>query len=328
MTPEIIGDCTLHCGDALGVLKTMPSEPVQTCITSPPYWGLRDYGHEGQMGLENSPEEYVGKLVEVFREVRRVLRNDGTLWLNLGDTYAGRGNGGGNGWGFIGENKGRDTYKTKRDTPPGLKPKDLVGIPWRVALALQSDGWYLRSDIIWHKPNGMPESVTDRPTKAHEYIFLLSKNERYYYDANAIKEPAISTSLRKFTDNGVDKQRGHGRKHSGFNGRYAENLARRGVPTHRNARSVWTVATRPFPDAHFATFPIDLIKPCILAGAPAGGVVLDPFSGAGTAGMAALAHGRSYIGIELSPEYHRMAQRRITKFSLQGQLFASSGAKT
>ena len=285
-------------GNAPDVLMELPDKSINCCVTSPPYWGLRDYGVEGQLGLEKTPEEYVEKMVEVFGEVRRVLRDEGTLFLNLGDTYAAGGLG-----------------------PMGFKPKDLVGIPWRVAFALQADGWYLRQDIIWHKRNAMPESVKDRPTKAHEYIFLMSKNERYYYDHEAIKEPAVSTSLKKFTDNGTDKQRGHGRRHAGFNGRYAETLARDGVPKDRNRRSVWTVATHPFPEAHFATFPPDLINPCILAGCPAGGIVLDPFMGAGTTGVVCADLGRNYIGIELNPEYVHIANERIKQATRQERLF-------
>ncbi|OPY67644.1 MAG: Modification methylase DpnIIB [Syntrophorhabdus sp. PtaU1.Bin050] len=194
---------------------------------------------------------------------------------------------------------------------PGLKPKDLCGIPWRVAFALQADGWYLRQDIIWHKPNPMPESVTDRCTKAHEYIFLMSKNGRYYYDAAAVAEQAVDPTIKRFTDNEKDKQRGHVRRHAGFNGRYAERLQKDGVPDTRNRRSVWTVATKPFSEAHFATFPPDLIEPCILAGCPEGGTVLDPFFGAGTTGLVCSRLNREYIGIELNAEYVEMAKRRI-----------------
>ena len=261
-------------GDAIEVLKTIPDQSINTCVTSPPYWGLRDYGIDGQVGIEETPEEYVAKMVEVFREVKRVLRNDGTLWLNLGDSYAGNCS--------QASNNGRAGFGNPRERlvnrkGKGLKPKDLVGIPWRVALALQADGWYLRSDIIWHKPNPIPESVKDRPTKAHEYIFLLSKSPRYYYDYEAIKEPVTSRQLR---------------------------------PT-RNRRSVWTVPTRPFPEAHFATFPPELIEPCVLAGCPIGGVVLDPFVGSGTTLLVATRHHRRSIGIELNPEYIKIAERRL-----------------
>ncbi len=297
-------------GDALSVLKTMPAQSINTCVTSPPYWGLRDYGVDGQLGLEPTPEEYVANLVEVFREVRRVLRDDGTLWLNLGDSYAGS-------WGSashdingkarrIGTNQRPPTsYKQK-----GLKPKDLVGIPWRVAFALQADGWYLRSDIIWHKPNPIPESVTDRPTKAHEYIFLLSKSQKYYYDADSIKEPSS------------DLEKSKKRYEKPFGGKKAEELLKtnqvhtrtigmREFDGKRNKRTVWTVPTQPFPEAHFAVYPPALITPCILAGCPVGGTVLDPFAGSGTTLLVAIQHHRKAIGIELNPEYIEIAKRRL-----------------
>ena len=235
---------TIYQGDALEVLRGLPSESVHCCITSPPYWGLRDYGVEGQIGLKQTLQEYVEALVEVFREVRRVLRLDGTLWLNLGDSYAGS-------WG----------------SASGLKPKDLVGVPWRVAFALQADGWYLRSDIIWHKPNSMPESVTDRPTKAHEYIFLLAKSRRYFYDADAIREPHAEASIARWSDGGEDTDNTKYRKERPDTS--VGNLRNGSNPLHpagRNKRSVWTVSTKPFPEAHFAVYPPDLIEPCILAG--------------------------------------------------------------
>lgn len=299
----------LRIGDCLTSLRSMPAGSVHTCVTSPPYFGLRDYGHAGQIGLEETPEAYVARLVEVFREVRRVLRDDGTLWLNLGDSYA------------SGGRKTRDGDKKLPQrvsaTRPqdGLKPKDLIGIPWRVAFALQADGWYLRQEIIWAKPNPMPESVTDRCTKSHEQIFLLSKSPRYYFDSEAIKEPAVTTEAFRFTDGGVDKQRGHSRRHAGFNGRYAEKIAAEGVPTLRNRRSVWTVTTKPFKGAHFATFPPDLIEPCVLAGCPVGGTVLDPFGGSGTTAGVALKHGRKAILSELNPDYEAMMPDRIAKIS-------------
>ena len=289
---------------------------VQTCVTSPPYYGLRDYGHPGQLGLEKSPDEYVAGMVEVFRCVRDVLADDGTLWLNLGDSYAGyHGNKNSeiptsstNGW-TNGYNENKRAGGKPQDI--GLKPKDLIGIPWRVAFALQADGWYLRQDIIWHKPNPMPESVTDRCTKAHEYIFMLSKQQRYYYDSDAVKEPAVSTDIRKFTDNGADKQRGHSRRHAGFNGRYADKIAEQGVPETRNRRSVWTVATRPYKGAHFATFPETLIEPCVLAGSRPADIVLDPFMGSGTTAAVAKKHGRQYLGCELNPDYGVLQQERL-----------------
>lgn len=249
-------------GDVIEALRSLPKGFIHTCVTSPPYWGLRDYGVPGQIGLEPTPEEYVEKMVEVFREVRRVLRDDGTLWLNLGDSYASKPCGG------IGHNaKVRNTKKAIQKSagvPAGLKPKDLVGIPWRVAFALQADGWYLRSDIIWHKPNAMPESVKDRPTKAHEYIFLLSKSPKYYYDADAIREAHTDKTRHK----GDWKNRpNNGEGFGGLN--VTGDYGRMGNhPKGRNKRTVWTVSTKPFKGAHFAVFPPDLIEPCILAGAP------------------------------------------------------------
>jgi DNA modification methylase len=292
----------LHLGDSLEIAKTLETGSVQTIVTSPPYWGLRDYGVAGQLGLERTPEEYVCHLVELFRELRRVLRDDGTLWLNLGDSYAGS-------WGSMSHDLSGAAKRAGMNGRPvttnvnGLKSKDLVGIPWRVAFALQADGWYLRSDIIWHKPNPMPESVTDRPTKAHEYIFLLSKSSKYYYDADAVRERATSDFGKGKTD-AVQKYSHMKRNiaHSGWLGGDGET---------RNKRSVWTVTTKPFKGAHFATFPKDLIAPCILAGAPVGGVVLDPFTGSGTTGLVSVELGRSFVGMELNPEYHAMAEARI-----------------
>lgn len=301
----------LLIGDCRNSLKTMRDKSVHCCVTSPPYFGLRDYQVKEQIGLEPTPDEFVAAMVEVFREVKRVLRDDGTLWLNLGDSY----------WTAKGAAMGVDPKQPgqrrgfarpqDKPAPDGLKGKDLIGIPWRVAFALQADGWYLRSDIVWSKSNPMPESVSDRPTRSHEYIFLLSKSPRYYYDAEAIKEPAVSTDAKKWTDGGRDKQRGHGRRHEGFNGRYAERLATDGPPTTRNRRSVWNVSTKPFKGAHFATFPPDLIEPCVLAGAPVGGVVLDPFGGAGTTGLVAQRHGRNSVLCELNYEYVGIACERL-----------------
>lgn len=470
---------SLYCGDSLTILRTLPDGVARCCVTSPPYWGLRDYGEAGQLGLEPTPDAYVANMVAVFREVWRVLAEDGTLWLNLGDSYAtnpSNGRGGESGvQGGIAHRSGIDK------TGLGLKTKDLVGIPWLVARALQSPyyagritperdrawiagivdgegsisgfhhirsddgsprtglnlfvtnsseriieechriwpasraehirpgeghlgkravwrwivngtenktlflrevypylvgkrkqaivgynllllvavakrmgqtaqrdserekrlalvdmvkalnkgenldipswmiappsatepGWYLRSDIIWSKPNPMPESVKDRPTKAHEYVFLLSKRERYYYDAASIAEDAVSESAAKFTDGSPDKQRGHSRRHAGFNGRYAEKIAAEGIPTQRNARSVWSIATQPYPEAHFATFPEELARRCILAGSAPGDTVLDPFGGSGTVASVATGNGRSAIHIDLNPRYIEMAQRRI-----------------
>lgn len=267
----------LHLGDCRDVLPTLPERSIHCCVTSPPYFGLRDYGADRQIGLEQTPDAFVQELVEVFREVRRVLRDDGTLWLNLGDSYnAYNGN--------RGASCGSANQRHHEIMPglpggsgltvPGLKNKDLIGIPWRVAFALQADGWYLRQDIIWHKPNPMPESVRDRCTKAHEYIFLLSKSPRYYFDSEAIRETAVGSDTR-------------------------------------NRRSVWSIPTRPFKGAHFATFPPDLIKPCILAGCPTGGTVLDPFSGAGTTGLVCQQTGRGYVGVELNPDYLELQRQRV-----------------
>lgn len=334
----------IYVGDSLAVLKTWPDGFVQTCVTSPPYWGLRDYGTVGQLGLESTPDAYVQKMVEVFREVRRVLRDDGTLWLNLGDSYAGGGNNRGNNSPISvkqGSNGGAVGQVGAIPIPIGLKAKDLVGIPWMMAFALRNDGWYLRSDIIWAKPNPMPESVTDRPTKAHEYLFLLAKSERYYYDAAAIAEPAIyrDDTNRPFGENPdrrdsgklykdarsydgkhSDKQRGHGRRHAGFNDRWDAMEKTEQCSGMRNKRSVWTVATSPFAEAHFATFPPDLIKPCVLAGCPEGGLVLDPFMGAGTTALVAATYNRNFIGIELNPAYLEMAEKRIANERAQIKL--------
>jgi DNA modification methylase len=335
-------DAVQYWGDAMDVLRGLEAGSVNCCVTSPPYYGLRDYGVDGQIGLERTPEAYVARLVAVFREVRRVLRDDGTLWLNLGDSYSFSGKGG---------NPAESEHRKQAtntgslikggDMGSGLPPKNLIGIPWMVAFALRADGWYLRSDIIWAKPNPMPESVRDRPTKAHEYIFLLSKSQRYFYDAAAIRNPPSpdlitqveqgynGAATKDFGANGaqdasavksriiqkvrerVDKQRGHGRRHDGFNDRWDALTKAEQQALGSNKRTVWTVPPKPFPGAHFATFPPGLIEPCILAGAPEGGTVLDPFSGSGTTGMVALRHRRRAIMIELSPDYCLMAEERI-----------------
>jgi len=316
--------------DVLAGLATLADGSARCCVTSPPYWGLRDYGTEGQLGLESTPEAYVAKMVEVFREVRRVLADDGTLWLNLGDSYARAPEKGGSGPGGknleysetyglaqsakVGSSDGAVGRGDRPGTRAGsneLKPKDLVGIPWRVAFALQADGWYLRSDIIWHKPNPMPESVTDRPTKSHEYLFLLAKSARYYYDAAAVSEPNSEDMIRR-------SAAGHTRGSRGKLDRSrcdAETLrgehAKEITATGRNRRSVWTVATQPFREAHFAVMPEALVEPCILAGSSAGDMILDPFAGSGTVGVVALRHGRNFVGTELNPEYAVMARKRI-----------------
>jgi DNA modification methylase len=383
-------------GDVLDRLREMPTGFVQCAVTSPPYWGLRDYGQDGQLGLEATPDEYVTKMVEVFAEVRRVLRDDGTLWLNLGDSYAGRGKGPAGNLGAK-HNERHLEHKTGSIVPNGTKPKDLVGIPWRVAFALQADGWYLRSDIIWHKPNPMPESVTDRPTKAHEYVFLLTKSRKYFYDADAIAEDAEARPQQRLTSV-ADQPSGSARVAAGGHNPTSQG----GTSATRNKRTVWKITTKPYSEAHFATFPPDLPELCIKAGSSEHGccagcgaawervtertgvvlkkpavpiadrrgndvndkrtalsgtqlapatsrtvgwrpscdceqhedapgelierpdeatdrwvypktpcTVLDPFSGAGTTGMVALRLGRSYIGIELNPEYAEMSRQRI-----------------
>ncbi len=306
---------TTHVGDCRALLKEMAADGVraQTCITSPPYFGLRDYGVEGQIGLEPTPTEYVERLVEVFRAVRDVLADDGTLWLNLGDSYA------------SGGRKTRDPGQSKlhpaftgehnavtrwRPDDGDAKPKDLLGIPWRVALALQADGWYLRADIIWHKTNAMPESVTDRPTKAHEYLFLLAKSERYYYDIDAIREPDGGHDHPRNVLHAPEPTGGLMAPHRGIRSLDGRNGA------GRNKRSVWTIPTQPFSGAHFATFPRALIEPCILAGCPAGGVVLDPFMGSGTTGQVATDLGRKFIGCELNPAYIELHNMRRTTTGL------------
>jgi len=291
-------------GDCVNKLKELPDASVQCCVTSPPYWGLRDYGTAEQLGLESTPEEYVENMVQVFREVHRVLRDDGTLWLNLGDSYCGTGSKGK--WKDPKHPEGRNGQVVAVNNKiQGLKQKDLVGIPWRVAFALQADGWYLRQDIIWHKPNPMPESVKDRCTKAHEYIFLLTKNKKYYYDNEAIKEDAktLPTTRNKHKE-GYQADYPKGERFSKGDGVY-------GKDGKKNKRSVWTIVPKSFKGAHFAVFPPDLIEPCILAGCPEGGTVLDPFAGSGTSLMVAVEHGRHGLGIELNPEYIELAHSRI-----------------
>jgi len=291
-------------GDSLYKLKELEANSVQCCVTSPPYWGLRDYGVDGQLGLEKTPEEYVQKMVELFREVRRVLKNDGTLWLNLGDSYASDRKGSGGKTAKQSTNKGSFYSDIKQKFEHGLKQKDLVGIPWRVAFALQADGWYLRQDIIWHKPNPMPESVRDRCTKAHEYIFLLSRSPKYYFDSDAIRTEPKPDNFR------ASKRiaRPHKFEQIGIKNDFA-NFKQN--PKGASKRSVWSVATKPFKGAHFATFPQDLIQPCILAGSKPGDTVLDPFFGAGTVGLVSKYHGRKFIGIELNKEYIEIAEKRI-----------------
>lgn len=320
-----VGEATLHLGDCRYILKSLPEQSVNTCVTSPPYFGLRDYGMDDQIGLEPTPDEFVAALVDVFREVRRVLRDDGTVWLNLGDSYARQA---GNeesklatlhtmGVGQKATHEAGAMRKGKNKPPPGLKAKDLIGIPWRVAFALQADGWYLRQDIIWHKPNPMPESVRDRCTKAHEYIFLLSKSPRYYYDADAIKEAACKPVGSNGNFGNKDAK---ARNVESLTGNMAPGVEYRTKPT-RNKRSVWTITPKPFRGAHFATFPPDLVEPCILAGCPEGGVVLDPFGGAGTTALVANRHGRKSILCELNPEYLQIAADRLEGDIHQKRMF-------
>lgn len=306
-------------GDCREVLKTLPDNSINCCVTSPPYFGLRDYGHENQIGLERTPDDYVNELVKVFGEVRRVLLDDGTVWLNIGDSYASSTKAGNKVFGNAEFNINRpsrvETKTPEKQIPTGLKPKDLIGIPWRVAFARQADGWYLRQDIIWAKGNPMPESVKDRCTKSHEYIFLLSKSARYYFDSDAIKEPAAYDGRKDTMMKGSDKYansvvpgkkehtmaaRGHERWQRGINGEFV-----------RNKRSVWNINTTPYKGAHFATFPKQLVEPCILAGCPVGGTVLDPFGGSGTVGEVCRIHQRNAVLIELNPEYEPLIKQRI-----------------
>lgn len=293
-------------GDVRTRLTEIPDDSIQSCITSPPYWGLRDYGHDGQIGLEQAPDDYVAQMVDVFSEVRRVLKDDGTLWLNLGDSYAGSGKGPAGNLG-ANHNERHLEHKHSAIVPDGLKPKDLVGIPWRVAFALQADGWWLRQDIIWHKPNPMPESVTDRCTKSHEYLFLLTKSAKYHFDHVAIQEPA------KWSQ---DKRAGKGRltydgKRQGDQGTGQEAFV--AIKDMRNRRSVWTIPTKPFQGAHFAVMPEALVEPCTLATSRPDDTILDPFTGSGTVAVVALRHGRNFIGTELNPEYANIAQQRINE---------------
>jgi DNA modification methylase len=307
----------IEFGDCRDTMRRWAADGVkaQMCVTSPPYFGLRDYGHDGQIGLEQTPEEYIAAMVEVFRCVRDVLADDGTLWLNIGDSYN-----------AYNGNRGRSTsFQQSTDdalpklpkgsglTVPGLKNKDLIGIPWMLAFALRADGWYLRQDIIWHKPNPMPESVRDRCTKAHEYVFLLSKSERYFFDSEAIKEPSVDPegSAKRykapFWQNGKHQTGGYsanGAKHT---------AGIKSFDGTRNRRSVWSVATRPYKGAHFATFPPSLIEPCILAGSRPADIVLDPFMGSGTTAAVALQHGRAYLGCELNEDYKALQDERIAQ---------------
>ena len=323
--------CGIYQGDALDVLKTLEDRSIQCCVTSPPYWGLRDYGNENQIGLEKTPQEYIQKLVNIFHEVRRVLKKDGTCWIVIGDSYAGSGCGS-NDYREPGSSMSKSDKKyqgQKPGSPHGYKPKDLIGIPWMLAFALRDDGWYLRQEIIWSKQNPMPESVKDRCTKSHENIFLLSKSKKYYFDNVAIQETAVNapgrggfgSSTGKMNTNKLahtnkvgkawdKKYAGGGTSFKGHRGCFKKD----GTPIcgiMRNKRSVWTVPTQPFKAAHFAAFPEKLITPMILAGCPEGGIVLDPFFGAGTIGVVCKKLNRNYIGIELNLSYIKMAEKRL-----------------
>lgn len=333
----------IRIGHCLRLLRELPDNSVHCCVTSPPYFGLRDYGVEGQIGLEDTPAEFIAQLVEVFREVRRVLREDGTCWVNMGDSYAGSRTPGN---GQKVQSRRRDNEPVPRSdiAVPGFKPKDMMGIPWRLAFALQDDGWYLRQDIVWNKQNPMPESVTDRCTKAHEYIFLLSKSRRYYFDQEAILEPVspntharlaqdVAAQIGSARANGGTKSNGNmkavARKGTGVGWGHGTDAAERNrgrvkdnesmdsalaiMPTERNKRSVWTVPTHSFKGAHFATYPPDLIRPCILAGSPRGGLVLDPFGGAATTVLVAMQEGRRSILLELNPEYAQLGHARLAQ---------------
>lgn len=296
----------IEFGDCRETMRRWAAEgvKVQTCVTSPPYFGLRDYGHDGQIGLEQTPEQYIAAMVEVFRCVRDVLADDGTLWVNIGDSYASNpSSGGAQSSKMAGGEHKRTPAERKYQRPDGLKPKDLIGIPWMLAFALRADGWYLRQDIIWHKPNPMPESVRDRCTKAHEYIFLLSKSERYYYDHKAILEDA---KWERWGDQTVVKEQQGTAKWIGN-----KSKAELQALGKKNRRSVWTVATRPYKGAHFATFPLALIEPCILAGSRPDDIVLDPFMGSGTTAQVAMQHGRQYLGCELNLSYKDLQDQRL-----------------
>lgn len=307
----------LRLGNCIEQLKLLPDGHYNTCVTSPPYFGLRDYGMDEQMGLETSPEEYVANMVDVFREIKRVLRDDGTLWLNIGDSYAGSGKGPAGNLGKTHNERHMEHTKSSGLVPKGCKPKDLIGIPWMLAFALRADGWYLRQDIIWHKPNPMPESVRDRCTKAHEYIFLFAKSPKYYFDHEAIKIEAstatISRNKHKFTGAFKGQFKGSPVEKRWQDGRPIED-PQFSADGKANKRSVWSVTTKPFKGAHFATFPPDLIEPCILAGCPEGGYVIDPFGGSGTTGLVAGNLKRKATLIELNPEYGEIAKERLGRF--------------
>lgn len=306
----------IYCGNCVEVLKTFSDKSINCCITSPPYYGLRDYGVSGQIGNEDTPEQYIEKLVNVFEEVRRILKDDGVLWLNLGDSWAGSNQGAGtknltkkqasnHGTNYM----NTDTHKSKLSKLIGYKPKDLIGIPWMAAFALRESGWYLRQDIIWAKGNPMPESVKDRCTKSHEYIFLLTKSRKYYFDNESIKEPAVTQPKAR------DKNKEGYQADYPKGDRFSSGERVYGADGMRNKRDVWNVNIKPCKEAHFATFPDTLIEPCVLAGCPEGGIILDPFMGAGTTGMVAKRNNRNYVGIELNSNYIQIAESRINNIT-------------
>ena len=324
---------TIINGNSLEVLKSLPDNSIDCCVTSPPYYALRDYGCDGQIGLEETPEKYIESLCDVFSEVRRVLTPEGTLWLNIGDSY--NGNKVGN-TEVVKNKKVSESNDFHKKLWGGAKPKDLIGVPWMLAFSLRSQGWYLRQDIIWQKPNPMPESVTDRCTKSHEYIFLMSKSQKYYFDYEAIQEPCADQSTTNYAcgnrTNGINKDRNDNdfgersknwkprTKNCQYDGQKPNSfhLSREnGEPDKeyyvRNKRDVWSVNVKPCSEAHFATYPFELIKPCILAGCPENGIVLDPFMGSGTTAIVARSLNRNYLGVELNPEYIKIAHKRLEK---------------
>jgi hypothetical protein len=305
----------IEFGDCRETMRRWKEQGIkaQTCVTSPPYYGLRDYGHEGQLGLEETPEQYITAMVEVFRCVWDVLEDDGTLWLNIGDSYArqgGRESDQPRHWDGREKTSG-SMHNTRMAQDIGLKPKDVIGIPWMLAFALRADGWYLRQDIIWHKPNPMPESVQDRCTKAHEYIFLMSKSQKYYYDHEAIKEPIKGEPETR------DKNAEGYQAYYANGDRFSKGAKVFGADGMANKRSVWSIPVKPYSGAHFAVFPEELIEPCILAGAPVGGIVLDPFMGSGTTAQVAQNLGRQYLGCELNPDYKPLQKKRVAQQSLE-----------
>jgi DNA modification methylase len=319
---EVVSMNKIFCGNALDILKEIPSESVNMCVTSPPYYGLRDYGIKGQIGNELSPCEYIQNLVNIFEEVKRVLKHDGTLWVNIADSYAGSGRGGWDKESIISNTKSLyPQYNPSCCKMPklwrGIKPKDMIGVPWLLAFSLREKGWYLRSDIIWHKKNGMPESVKDRPTKNYEHLFLLAKSPKYYYDYKSIQEPIANSTKARYKRGVGENKYAHMNKDLNYQ-KIFQPRTHTDLGEMRNKRDVWSVSTNAVKiPGHFAIYPEKLIEPCIIAGAPIGGVVLDPFFGSGTTGVVAIKNSRQYIGIELNPEYCRIAQERIDKEALK-----------